>query len=401
MADTEITAAPPIERKRGVNALFHARGMYLGYYMAIGAFIPFINLYYMRLGLSGEQIGVLAALPVLIASSTSMVWGGIADAFQMHRILLRVALLLVCLSMLALSLAESFPVLLVLVSVYALFFSPVLPLIDSAALEAAKKHLRSYGDLRVWGTIGWSISTWLIGGLIQNHGIRWMFYGYAAIMGLTLLLSLFQPPRQGRLEMSMRHGLGDLVTRPGLLVFLISTFLVGLTNSMVQQYQGIFLDRIGAGEGVIGLAASLAALSEIPVMFGSRAVMERIGARGLLMVGCATYALRWGMLSYVSAPAWALVLQLLHGLSFAAFLIGGVTYMYEHTPEGLGTTSQALFTSVAFGLASVTGSLMGGALYDRIGFPALFRLLSVIAAAGFILFYVTTRNHRKAELAVH
>jgi cyanate permease len=46
--------------------------MYLGYYMAIGAFIPFINLYYARLGLSGEQIGLLAALPVLVTASTSV-----------------------------------------------------------------------------------------------------------------------------------------------------------------------------------------------------------------------------------------------------------------------------------------------------------------------------------------
>jgi hypothetical protein len=32
------------------------------------------------------------------------------------------------------------------------------------------------------GTVGWSISTWLIGRLIQNQGIQFMFYSYASIM---------------------------------------------------------------------------------------------------------------------------------------------------------------------------------------------------------------------------
>jgi MFS family permease len=100
----------------------------------------------------------------------------------------------------------------------------------------------------------------------------------------------------------------------------------------------------------------------------------------------------------VTDPAWVLVLQLLHGLSFGAFLIGGVSYMHERTPQGLATTSQALFTSVAFGLASVTGSLIGGASYDRIGFAALFQLLSVIAAGGLVLFFFTSRTYRNKEL---
>ncbi len=402
MTDINVIDTSSIEHKReGIRTLLQARGMYLEFYMALGALLPFINLYYVRLGLSGEQIGLLAALPVLITASTSVLWGSIADALHAHRTILRVALLLAPLSMLALSQAKSFGTLMALVAIYAFFFSPILPLIDSAALETARNHQRSYGDLRVWGTIGWSISTWLIGGFIQNQDLRWIFYGYAVFMGLTLLLSFFQPLRQGTLRVPVFHGVWKLMTAPGLLPFLISVLLVGLTSSAVSQYLVIFLDRIGASEGLIGLAASLAALSEIPVMLASQTIMQRIGARGMLIIAFATFALRWFLLALITLSGWVLVLQLLHGLSFGAFLIGGVTYMQEHTPQGLGTTSQALFTSVAFGLASLVGSLGGGALYDRIGFPALFRLLSIIAGGGLVLFYFTSGTHRRADLAVN
>jgi hypothetical protein len=65
------------------------------------------------------------------------VWGGIADALSAshgpaHRTGLRID------ERLALSQAKNFALLVALVAVYAFFFSPVLPLIDSAALEAAE-----------------------------------------------------------------------------------------------------------------------------------------------------------------------------------------------------------------------------------------------------------------------
>jgi thiamine transporter ThiT len=47
------------------------------------------------------------------------------------------------------------------------------------------------------------------------------------------------------------------------------------------------------------------------------------------------------------------MVQLLHGLSFAAFLVSGVTFVSEQTPQGLSATAQAIYSTVAFGLASI------------------------------------------------
>ena len=58
--------------KVNLNPLFNAQALYCFYYMALGSYMPFINLYYERLGLSGVQIGTLAAvseLPVMVFSA--------------------------------------------------------------------------------------------------------------------------------------------------------------------------------------------------------------------------------------------------------------------------------------------------------------------------------------------
>lgn len=387
------TAVSQPKSKHGTaGAYLNARAMYFFYFMAIGAFLPFINLYYERLGLSGVQIGVLAALPALASSPAALVWGMLADAFHLHRGLFRVALLLAPLAVLALSQTARPAVLAAIVLVYAFVSAPIIPLLDSAALEVSAAHQRTYGDLRVWGTIGWALSAWLIGVLIQRFGIPWLFYGYAGFMGMAFLGSLFQPARLQALRAPLRRSLQGLFAQRGFLLFLLSLFMLTMSTGGVNYFFTLYLDGIGADEGTIGLAWTLAAASEVPVMHWSGAIMQRIGATGLLIIAFATYAVRWLLYSFITTPALVLPVQLLHGLSFAAFLTGGVIYVGSRAPTGLGTTAQAIFSAVAFGIGPFAGALLAGYLYDTTGMPTLFRILSLLAALGLAVFWLSTRS---------
>ncbi len=118
---------------------------------------------------------------------------------------------------------------------------------------------------------------------------------------------------------------------------------------------------------------------------------RRVGTSGLLLTGFVIYALRWGLFSIIRDPVLALLPQLLHGLSFACFLVGGVTFISERAPEGLGTTAQALFNTVSYGLAAIVGTLGGGLLYDRIGMAGMFRVLFVTALVSVVVLWAALR----------
>ena len=364
-----------------------ARGMYLCYYLALGSFLPYINLYYERIGLTGVQIGSLAAIPLVVFSSTSLLWGTLSDAFRLHSRILSLALLLSPIAVLMLSRTDQYTGLARFILIYALFSSPIVPLLDSLALEVAKLHQSTFGGLRVWGSIGWSVSTWLVGTFIERFDMRVFFYCYAAFMALAFLFSLFQPAR-GHLSRSSQRFPFRRFLRKDLLIFLTSVFLLATTTSAVNAFFSIYMDGIGAREGSIGLAWALAAVTEIPVMIFSGEIMRRIGAGGLLKVAFLVYALRWLLLSFIQHPVLALSMQLLHGISFAPFLIGGVIYIHNRVPEDLGATAQAAFNTVTFGMGSISGALLGGFLYDLVGMAILFRVLCVVALAGLALFWL-------------
>ena len=373
------------------NPLFNTQALYCFYYMALGSYLPFINLYYERLGLSGVQIGTLAALPVFVTATITFVWAAIADTFRLHRVILRMALLLAPVVAYWLSQAKHFVALIPCVFAYAIVTSPISPLLDSNALEVAKEHERSYGGLRVWGSVGWAASTWLVGLLIQARGTRWFFYSYIILMAIAFLFALFQPARKLIQRSSLLHGLRELF-RVDFLLFLISAFLLTTASGGVNSFFSLYLNRIGATEGQIGLSWALAAVSELPVMLLSAVMLRRIGAKGLLVMAFLVFIVRWLFYSVIDAPVWALVVQLLHGLSFAAFLVGGVTFVSERTPPGLSATAQAIYSTVTFGLASITGSMIGGYLYDNVGMQNFFRFFSLLGLAGLAIFLMAGKH---------
>ena len=374
-----------------LNPLFNAQALYCFYYMALGSYLPFINLYYERLGLSGVQIGTLAALPVLVTATITFVWAAIADAFRLHRVILRMAFLLAAVVVYWLSQAKHFVALIPWVFAYAIVTSPIVPLLDSNALDVAKEYQRSYGGLRVWGSVGWAASTWLVGLLIQARGTRWFFYSYIVLISIAFLLSLFQPTRKLVQRSSLLHGLQELF-QVEFILFLISIFLLTTASGGVNSFFSLYLNRIGATEGQIGFSWALAAVSELPVMLFSAVMLRRMGAEGLLVMAFFVFILRWLLYSLIDVPLWALLVQLLHGLSFAAFLVGGVSFVSQRTPPGLSATAQAIYSTVTFGLASITGSMVGGYLYDHVGLQNFFRIFSVLGIAGLTIFLLAGRH---------
>lgn len=379
------------ERQSG-GGLLYARSLYFCYYLALGAFYPFLNLYYKRIGLTGLQIGLLASIPALMSPFVALLWGGLADRFGIHRHLLTSALLGTLVAGFSYSLTSLFTLLFLISLVYAFFGSAISPLMDGAALEVASSQDRSYGQLRVWGTLGWIVSTWAVGRLVQGELGRF-FYAFAALMAVATMASLFQPRRQQIWQRPLREGLWLILGQRSTVVFLVSVFLLSVTVAAANQFFSIYMATIGSGEALIGFAWAVAAMSEVPMMLLSGALIRQIGISRFLIIAFLVYALRWALLSVISVPEWVMVVQLLQGISFTAFLVGGVTYIDRLAPAGLGATAQAIFSSTTFGLGAFAGSLLGGFLYDQVGLAHMFLMNSGIALVACLVFLLSRRGY--------
>jgi PPP family 3-phenylpropionic acid transporter len=359
---------------------------YFIYFGAAGIYLPFINLYFDKIGLSGREIGLLAAMPPLLGFGAGPLWGALGDRFHIHRRLLPIAVFGAIVPTLLFLRARDAVSLAVLVALAAIFSGPVVGLIDSAVLDLVHGTARTYGGIRWWGSLGFTVFTWITGYVLKLFGLEWMFFGYALLLALAGVAALGLPARRQVWHLSYQASLGQLVRQRPLLLFMCATFLIGATLAAMYAFYPLYMIGLGGNPAWLGLAAAISAATEMPVLFYSGRIFRRFGLRKSLMLACLLFFVRWGTLAIVTTPVPALLTSLLHGLTFAVFLSGSVAFVETRTPAGLHATAQAMFNAVFFGFGAALGALGGGLLYDAVGARGLFGVTAVMAlvAVGFV-----------------
>jgi MFS transporter, PPP family, 3-phenylpropionic acid transporter len=354
---------------------------YFCWFAALGFYIPYTGLYYRAAGLDLAQIGLLVALPGLLQIIATPLWGLVADGLQIHRVLLPLAVAGTLLPVLLTGRTGSFDLLLALVAILALFTAPVTPLADSATLALLGDQRSRYGALRVWGAVGWGLSTLAAGTLVQRLGLTIIFPSYALIGALAVLVALYLP-RASLPRVDLRSAALTMARDIRWVRFLACIFLIGCCNAIINGFLALYLQDLGAGGEQIGLAIAIASISELPVLVFAPLVLRRWGARPLLICAGLLYALRAGI--YVLAPSlgWALAAQVLHGPCFAALWTGGVDEAQRLAPKGMEVTAQSLFGTMFFGVATAIASVIAGWIYRDFSSGALFSIGSLVALLG-------------------
>ena len=353
---------------------------------------PFLVLRYERLGLSGDQIGMLAGLSPLVTLAGASLWGSVADATQQHQRLLRLAIGGVMVVALVLSMVTQFWLLLPVVALLAFFGTPIMPLMDHSVLELLGDRKDQYGKLRVWGAIGWGVAGPIMGRLVEQLGMGVSFYGYVALMFGGLVIATRMPISHASIGQSWWRGVqrlaGDRRWGPFLLVALIG----GIAMSVVHSYLFLYMKSLEASSTL-----TVATLSEVAVFGLSDRLLIRLGTRKLLMLGLVAHIVRVLLYSLIRTPWVVLSVQLLHGFSFSMIWVAGVSHANRLAPAGMGATVQGLFSSVFFGMGGSLGALSGGMVYERLGFPMMFRLSAIWGLLGLVLFAVVGRSRGAAE----
>lgn len=361
--------------------LLPAKVFYFFWFGALGALLPFLSLYYRAAGLDLTQIGILTALAGVVQLVAAPLWSVLADTFRLRRMLWPLAAAGTIGPILLIGRTSSFGVLFGLALLQAFFAAPVIALADSATLTLLGSRREQYGAQRVWGGGGWAFTTIITGRMIERWGYGAAFWGYAVCASGAVLATLALPQTQlvaTNLAAAARTFLRDARW----FSLLGCVFLIGCCGSIVHSFVSLFLQDIGASDVQIGLAHSIASLSELPVMALSPILLRRWGARPLMVTAGVLYAVRMAIYIFAPFPLWALAAQSLHGLCFGALWTAGVVEVQRLAPKGLEATAQSVFGLAVFGVASAAASLFGGRIYQEFGVLALFGIGAGTALAG-------------------
>jgi PPP family 3-phenylpropionic acid transporter len=348
-------------------------------YIAVGAFYPFIPVYYQSLGIALGGIGLLGAMSAGAGAIAAPLWGAAADRLRSPRAVMPLAGFGAAIAAALLSIASPVVPLVLAAAALAVCMAGVAPILDARALEVAGGDRNRYSLLRAWGSGSFIGSVLVVGWLVDQSGIRTMFAVLAAALLATGVIGLtFRGRAAAASPLPHLEGIAAVVRSPVLGRFLLAILLVWSSNMAINAFFSIHLVDIGAEGALVGAAWAIGALVEIPVMLGYPWLGGRFGVERLLLVGAAIFLVRAIGVLVLADPVLVTATMALHGIGFALVLVGGVVYVSRHAPPGTAATAQGVLGAVVFGVAAIVGPGVGGQLAGWLGLQGMF----ITATAG-------------------
>lgn len=378
------------------------RGMNFWQYAILAVLAPFLPLYFANLGYSSSQIGFLMMIGPFVASMIQPFWGYLSDRLQtVKKIMFWLWILAIISSIALFNSGGSYALTLCFVLAVYFFYQPSMPLLDSISVQSAERRGSSYGSLRLFGSMGYTVVS-LSGGLLLAAlgGITKLPYLFWAawVVPLILLLFLRDEPTEG--EGMTLKALKELFTNKSFLWFLFLVFVISVPHRMNDVMLGLYMKELGASDAMVGWAWALAAGVEIPVFALLGRYLNRIHEYVLIGIVGLLYTLRW-LMYYVSDDPWMLLaLQAGAAITFAVFWIVSMHYVARILPPQLGATGFSLLSMVYLGLAGMTGGVIGGRLTDLFGGASMYLFATIVSFIGGILFLATEAVSRRRGLKV-
>lgn len=387
--------------------------LFFSYYLAFGAYGPYLTRYMTKIGLSGKQIGLLQGLTSLLAFILPPLWGFLTDARYSKRQSFTLALLGMAVGLICYYFSLSFWPMLFATLVFAVFNAPAIPLLDSIALDAVDRAKSYYGNVRMFGSLGYAVSASLMPYLynhLQNPG---SIFPAAVVFLLLALFMFYQIPKEGIAERqgalksyrSMTRDFGVLIKTPAFLALVLVAFIQRIGLVPYYNFLTVYLEGLNATNFIVGYAWAVAIVGEMVVLFNSEKLIRRFGEKNLLLFSLIATIIRWIVYAKVQLPWVIFGLQWIHGFSFAAMHAVCVKLVDKLAPKGMQVSAQSLYSAFYFGLGGFIGSLLIGALFDYFGgsgsitvtMSSLFLFSALASVIAFVIGFAFIKVNRQEQ----
>jgi len=245
---------------------------FLLFFGGMSCLIPYLSIYFDKIGLSAEEIGLLQSVRPFIGAVAAPLVSAIADKTHKHRLIL--IFLLVSgtfLRFTTMFIGNSFIYFLFSIVVIEFLSAPTGSLINNAVLETLDSNKKDYGKQRLYGAVGWGTMSLIIGAIVTETGnIFYCFWSYLVITLLSTVVAFFlkQTKSDSHMDKSFFKRAFMLLTSSveTFLTYIIA-FIMGIAAGVHYTFLFLFLQSLGGTELLMGLSLTVTCIAELPFFF--------------------------------------------------------------------------------------------------------------------------------------
>lgn len=350
-----------------VSEAIKLRILYFLVFSCTASWLPIFAEYLKERGLTGIQISVILSVTPIMMFLVQPLYGVLVDKIGYKRCLLWSSFF-AALSYLLYIFEVNFASIFAITVFMSLFYNSIQPLMDSLALRLVQENPAfSYGTLRIAGAAGWAITGTVVGHYIDSVNVNVIFIFSAASMFLTFLFAFsLQDDDKKSVSAIIRssHDIKEVFGNRELILLLVCVFLISLGGTTIWNFYSIYMKENGASATLVGYGISFQGLCELPLFYFSAKIIGKLGSKRTLLVTVFTLALRMALYGVVKNPYAALLIELLHGISWSLFWVVSVEYVNKLVREDWRATGQSLLYAAYFGFGAIAGNFWTGYLYD-------------------------------------
>ena len=357
-----------------------------------GAYLTCMGLYLGRIGMASE-IGYFFAVQGIVSIFMPAIMGIVADKWIPAQRLLGYCHLLAGVFMFAAAYYGyqagsdvQFGILFMLYSISVAFFMPTIALVNSVAYNALTKAgmdtVKDFPPIRVFGTIGFICSMWLVdlAGFKDNE----LQFVTSGVLSILLFLYTFTLPAcplapKGQVK-SLVDALGlrafTLFKQKEMAIFFIFSSLLGVSLQITNGFATPYIESFKAipeyastfGVQHANILYSLSQVSETCCILLIPFFMKRYGIKQVMLIAMFAWVLRFGFLGMGNPGTPGVILfvlsMLIYGVAFDFFNISGSLFVDKTTDPDIRSSAQGLFMLMTNGLGASIGSIAAQAVVN-------------------------------------
>ncbi len=342
---------------------------YFFFFATLGALLPYWSLYLKSIGFRPAEVGALFAVMMATKIVAPNVWGWLGDRWGRRIGIVRAAAVAAALAFALVLLDDGFWWIAFAIAAFSFFWNATLPQFEAVTLNHLGEHSVRYTRIRLWGSVGFIITVFVVGGaldLMNIAALPWIVLLLMAAIALATL-SVKESDRHRR-DGDHAASLWSVLKRPSVAALLAACFLMQASHGPYYVFFTIQMEDVGHSRQLIGALWSLGVLAEVALFLVMHRLAPRFGLRLLFLVSFIATAIRWVLLAFF-ADVLAVVVgsQLLHAATFGVYHAVAIQLIHRFFVSRHQGRGQALYSSLSFGAGGAAGSLLSGYAWESIG----------------------------------
>ncbi|MBO9559883.1 MAG: MFS transporter [Caulobacter sp.] len=375
---------------------------YVVSYLGTGVSLPFIATYFRSRGLTGAEIGLILAVPMLARPFTGPVLAVWADGFALRRTPLALLALGAAAGYLAMLVAPGFWGLLACWLAGMTCLTTLTPLIDVLTLRRSRLDGFNYGVPRGAGSAAFIVANLAMGAILALMApsviVAWIT---TAAVGVAVISALVLPADRvhengaapGRAE--RWKGLGGLLRDRTFVLAVVTAGLIQGAHAFYYGFSALLWRKEGISAPMIGVLWGVGVAVEVGFMWFAEPWRRKVGPEKLLVLGGAAALLRWSAYAF-TPPLWLLFpLQALHALTFAASFMASLRLIERLAPPQSASAAQAINSALSAGFVLGVGTLASGPLFDAFG-PRGYLAMAAMGGLGLVGAVMLTKRAKRS-----